>query len=371
MYRCRFCTIDWPSRQSFNAHCRWCDAYKQHKQNLSSASGTSLRQAVPKAQPDQATSPPIPSGLLPHTNDPFAPFRDFLQGLGVQPPSAGETNETPQQKRRRLLQAAKSKAIDRSWGFTETLTGEMRAAARLAIERELRDEPLEEFSSQEVIELAEGVRDRVYASFWSRQKKETQRTQEAEESKRADQRNDDRKHKERKRRKAAFLNEAQRRVITFLKTHPLSPRERLQVLEETLTLLDETLTGNEPLPEAYAAIDAVLQARIADWDAGEAARETRQHEEWMEFAAVILGIIALGFMYVKVPEILLWLLNMLWPEPANNSGATDKPTGEAPCPPSDQQPPLRRIRRIRRPPQSPAPDPPSSPSNSNNANPSL
>jgi hypothetical protein len=289
----------------------------------------------------------------------------------VQPPGVGETQETPQQKRRRLLQAAKSKAIDRSWGFTGTLTAEMRAAARIVIERELRDEPLEEFSSQEVIELAEGLRDRVYASFWSRQKKETQRTQEAEERKRASQRDDDRKQNERTKKKAAFLNEAQRRVITFLKTHALSPRERLQVMEETLTLLDDTLSGDEPFPQAYAAIDAILQARVAQWDAGEAAREARQHEEWMEIAAVILGIIALGFMYVKVPEILLWLLNILWPEPAKNSGASDKPTGEAPCPPSDQHTPLRRIRRIRRPPQSPPPEPPSSTSNPDSANPFL
>ena len=111
MHRCRFCQRDFPSRQSFNAHCRWCDAYKQHKHNQNSASGTSVRQ-VPKAQPDQATSPPMPSPLLPHTNDPFAPFRDILQGLGVPPPSAGETQETSQQKRRRLLQAAKNRAID-------------------------------------------------------------------------------------------------------------------------------------------------------------------------------------------------------------------------------------------------------------------
>lgn len=372
MHKCNFCQRDnFPSPQSFYAHCRWCDAYKQHKHNLSSASGTSLRQAVPKAQPAQVTSSPMPPLPLPHLNDPFAPFKDFCQGLGVLPPSAGETQETQQQKRRRLLQAAKSRAVDHYWPFTGIVTAEMRAAARLAIERELRDEPLEEFSPQEVIELAEGVRDRTYSSFWSRQKEETQRTQEAEERKRADQLDDDRKHTERKKRKAAFLNETLRRVVTFLKTRSLSPRQRLQVIEETLTLLDETLTGDEPLPEAYAAIDAVLQARVAEWDADEATREARQQEEWVEIAVVILGMIALGFMYVKVPEILLWLLNTLWPEPAKNSGATDKPTGEAPCHPSDQQPPLRRIRRIRRPPQSPAPEPPSSLSNPDSTNPFL
>ena len=101
--------------------------------------------------------------------------------------------------------------------------------------------------------------------------------------------------------------------------------------------------GGERLLEAYAIIDAILEVRVAQWDADEAAREARQQEEWMEIAAVILGIIAFGLMYVKVPEILLWLLNSIWPEPPRNSEATDKPTGEAACPPSDQHPPLRRI----------------------------
>lgn len=372
MHKCNFCQRDdFPSPQSFYAHCRWCDAYKQHKHNLKSALGTSIRQAVPKTQPAQVTSCSMPPLPLPHLNDPFAAFRDIWQDLGVSLPNASGTQETPQQRRRRLLEAAKSKAIDRSWGFTGTVTVEMRAAARLTIDRELRDEPLEEFSSQEVIELAEGVRDRVYASFWSRQKEETQRTQEAEERKRADQCDDDRKQKERTKKKAAFLNEAHRRVITFLKIHALSPRQRLQVMEEVLTQLDETLTGSESLSEAYSAIDAVLQARVAEWAADKAAREARQQEEWMEIGAAVLVLIGLGVMYFKAPEILLWLLNKLSPKQAESSEATGKPTGEAPCPPPDDQTPNRPVRRMRRHPQWAAPEPPSSPSNPESANPFL
>lgn len=372
MNTCNFCgRNDLSSPQSFYAHLKWCPKYPKREQKRKAASGTSLREAVPKGQPHPSISPPIPPLSLPHLNDPFAPFRDFLQGVGVSLPNTGGTQETPQQRRRRLLQAAKSKAIDRSWGFTGTVTAEMRAAARLAIERELRDEPLEEFSSQEVIELAEGVCDRVYSSFWSQQKKETQRTQEAEERKRAEQRDDDRKHTERTKKKIAFLDEARRRAAVLLKTRSLSLLQRIQVMEEILTQLDAALTGAEPLSEAYASIDAVLQARVADWDADEAAKEARQQEEWMEVAAVVLVCIALGFMYVKAPEILLWLLNILSPKHADSSGATGKPTGEAPCPPSDQQTPLRRVRRMRRHPQSPEPGPPSSPSNPDSANPFL
>lgn len=372
MHKCNFCQRDdFPSPQSFYAHSRWCDAYKQHKHNLKSALGTSLRQAVPKAQPAQVTSSPMQPLPLPHLNDPFAPFGDIWKGIGISLPNAGATQETSQQRRRRLLQAAKSKAIDRSWGFTGTVTAEMRAAARLAIERELRSEPLEEFTPQEVNELAEGIRDRGYFSFWRRQKKEAQRTQEAEERNRANQRDDDRKYNERTKKKAAFLNEAQRRVITVLKTHALSPRQRLQVMKEVITQLDDTLTGTESLSEGYASIDVVLQARIAEWDACEAAREARQQEEWWELGTAVVVIIALGSMYVKAPEILNWLLKTLWPEPTENSGATGKPTGEAPCPSSNEQTPPRPVRRMRRPPQSPAPETPSSPSNPESANPFL
>jgi len=370
MHKCNFCQRDdFPSPQSFYAHSRWCDAYRRHK--LERKAAASLRQAVPKAQPQQAMSVPIQPLSPPQPSDPMAPFMKALQGAGLLPSNVGRAQETPQQRLRRLLQAAKSHAVNHHWSSTGTVTAEMRAAARLAIDRELRSEPLDEFTPQEVYELAEGIRERVYTSLRHRQEKEARRTHEAEERKRAVQRDDDRKHTERKKRKAAFLNEALRRVVTFLKTHALSPRQRLQVMEEVLTQLDETLTGAESLSEAYASIDAILQARVAEWDAYEAAREARQQEEWIEIAAVILGLIALGFMYVKVPNILLWLLNILWPEPAKNHGTTDKPTGEAPCPPSNEQTPLRPVRRIRRPPQSPLPGSPLSPSSSDNPLPHL
>lgn len=369
MYTCRFCgRTDFSSRQSFNAHCRWCTAYRQHKQKRNPALGTSLRHAVPKGQPDQTTSPPIQP---PPLNDPFAPFKDFLQGVGMPPPNASGTQETPQQRRRRLLQTAKSRAVDQYSSFVVTVTTEMRTAARLAIDRELRDEPLEEFLPQEVNELAEGIRERVYTSFRHRQEKETRRTQEVEEHKRAAQRDDDRKHRERIKKKAAFLNEAQRRVITFLKTHALSPPRRLQVMEEVLTQLDEAFTGAEPPSEAYAAIDALLQARIVEWDVCAAAREAKQQEEWWELATVIVVVIVLGFMYIKSPEILQWLLKILSPEPAADSGSAQRPTTEPSHHASDEQIPRRPIRRMRRPPQSPAPEPPFPPSNPDSEYPFL
>ena len=361
MYTCNFCKReDFPSRQSFNAHCRWCAPYLQHKQEQKTASGTPLRQAVPQAQPHQATASLIPPNPLPHPNDPFAPFNKILQDLGVSRPDIGGPQETPQQQRRRVLQAAKRHARDHSWSFTGTVTTEMRAAATLAIEHELRNEPLEEWPVQEVNDLAGGIRDRIYNAFRRRQEKEAQRTRDADDRARADQRNDARTHIERRKKKAAYIDEAQRRLVTCFKTRALSPRQRFQALADVLAQLDEILTGAEPLSEAYAAIEAVLQARMAEWDAYEAAKEAKQQAEWWDLATVVGVVIVLGYLYVKAPEMLQWLLRILYPEPAEDSASTQTPTPEAPSHASDEHMPPRPIKRMRRPAQSPVPEPASS-----------
>jgi hypothetical protein len=347
MNTCNFCgRTDFPSPQSFYAHLKWCPKYPKDKQTRKAAS---LREAVPKAQPQMSVpvhplSPPPPS-------DPMTPFLKVLQGAGLLPSTAEEVQETPPQKRRRLLQAAKGRAIDNHWSFIVTVTAEMRAAAKLTIDRELRNEPLEELPPQEVDELVGGLRDRVYSAFRRRQEKESQRSHETEERKRAAQRDDERTHTACKKKKAALLKEAQRRIVTLVKTRSLSPLERLQVIEEVLTQLDETLSGAESLPEGYAFIDAVLQTRIADWEADDAAQAAKKQEDWIEIGAVVLIIIAGVFIYTKAPGILAWLLNWFSPKPADSAGDPDKPTEPAPSPPSGQTTPVRRIKRIRRRPQ--------------------
>ena len=298
----------------------------------------------------------------------MAPFLKALQSACVQSPQVEETQETLHQKRRRMLQTAKSHAVDHYWSFTGTVTAEMRAAARLASDRELRNEPLDEFTPQEVREHVEGIRDRVYTSIQRRQEKETRRAQEREDRKRADRLEHDRTQQERAKKKVAFLTEARRRAVVLFRTRSLSLLQRIHVMDEILTPLDAALTGDESLSEACASIEVVLQARLADWEAEDATKAAKQQEEWMEFAVVVLVIIAGGFTFVKAPGILLWLLNMFSPKPADSAGDPKKPT-EAPSPSSDQPTPVRRVIKIRRPPQSPGP--PQSPSTSDNPFPSL
>ena len=333
MHKCSFCQRDdFPSRQSFYAHLKWCDAYRQHK--LGQKATASLREAVPKAHPDQTTSPPTP---LPHMNDPFAPFIQALQGAGLRSPKTGEPQETAHQRIRRVLQAAKSHAIDHYWPLTRTITAEMRAEARLAIDRELRNEPLDEFTTQEMRELGEGIRERVYISIQRREEDQTRRAQEAEDRKRAEHLEHDRSQEECTKKKGAFLAEARRRAVVLLQTRSLSLAQRIHVMEQILTPLDAALTGDESMSEACASIDAVLQARVADWETEDAAKVAKQQEEWMEFAVVVLVIIAGGFTFVKAPGILLWLLNVFFPNPADSAEDAKKPSEEAASTTSDPE----------------------------------
>ena len=324
---------------------------------------------MPKAQPDQATSPPIPLTPPPQPNDPFPPFMNLLRGYGVPSPTSDGLQETPQQRRRRLLQDAKIRAVDHYWPVTGTVTPEMRASAKLTIDRELRNEPLEEWSPQEVIQLAEGIRDRLYSSFHRRQEKQARRTQEETARYRANQRNHDRKDTERTKRKAAYLDEAQRRAISFLKTRSLSPLKRLEALEEILSLLNEILTGDEPLTEAFETLDAILGARVTELNAQEAAKEAKQQREWQELATGVVAVLALWFTYAKGDEILHWLIKILSSMPAEGPGTTQNPTTKAAQKHSEEDPPRRPIRRMRQPPQSSSPESPSVPSEHSGDNP--
>jgi hypothetical protein len=108
--------------------------------------------------------------------------------------------------------------VDHHWSFTGTITPEMRAAAKLTIERELRKEPLEELSSQEVNKLAAGVRDRIYTSFLRQQEQEAEQTRDVKEPTRRDQRNEERRHQEWSKKKLTYLDEARRRAIIVLNT---------------------------------------------------------------------------------------------------------------------------------------------------------
>src|SRR5207249_10228484 len=121
-----------------------------------------------------------------------------------------------------------------------------------------------------------------------RQEKETRRAQEVEDRKRAGQLENNQKQQERTKKKYAFLTEARRRAVVLFQTRSLSLLQRIHAMDEILTPLDAALTGDESLSDAYASIEAELQARVADWETEDATKAAKQQVEWMEFAVVVL-----------------------------------------------------------------------------------
>jgi hypothetical protein len=362
MHTCQFCgRPDLASQQSVYAHLKHCDLYQQQKKKKNAALGTSLRQSLPKAHDNETKSSVVPPLLGPSSTDPFAQFMGMLHGAGFPSSKSIHVDETPLQQRRRLLQTAKSQVVDQYWGVPGTITAEMRAAAKLTIEHELRNEVLEEWAPEEVNEVAAGIRDRIYTSFLHQQEQNARRAQTVEERKSRAQVDALRKEIERAKKKTAFIDEGLRRIGAWLKMRSCAPLEQLVVLAEVRTQFDVAFTGAETLSEAQAAIDSVLKARIAEWDAAEARRAAKWQEEWSDLAVAVAGLIALGVMYLKAPELVLWILKVFWPDQTESPGPTDKPPTQAAGQPGDEATPSPPIRRVRRSPTSATPKPPPSP----------
>jgi hypothetical protein len=304
--KCKFCGRRFPCDQSLYAHFKHCKAYREHKPKKQTAC---LGQAVPKAA-SRGSPCSYPAWL--NTPDPMRSFQPFFEAMGVPPPPRAQ--ETPQERRRILLQSAKGYVVDRHpWLNGSAVTVQMRADAKLAIDHELRDERLEEFSAQEVTELAEGIRDRVYATFLRGQEQAARRTCEAEGRKQRDEADAHRKAQERTKKKAAYLEEAGRRTTALMKSRSLPLPERLRVREEVQIQLDAVLTGAESPADAYAAMEALLKARIAEWNIHDETVEAKRHEEWRDIALVMAGVATVAFLLVKAPQVLLWIMQVLSP----------------------------------------------------------
>ena len=180
------------------------------------------------------------------------------------------------------------------------------------------------------MDLAEGIRDRVYATFLREHEKAARRTSEAEARKQRDEVDEHCKAQERKKKKAAYLEEAGRQTAALIKSRSLPLSEQLNAREEIQIQLDAVLTGAESPVDAYAAIDALLKARVTEWNIHDETMEAKRHEEWRDIALVIAGVATVAFLLVKAPQVLLWILQILSPGRADQS-RDDQPSGTDPA----------------------------------------
>ena len=79
------------------------------------------------------------------------------------------------------MQEAKEAVIDQYWYSPFPITTQMKADARSHIDRELRNEPLEEWPLTERLDMAASLRDRMYIAAHRKTEKATKLTREGQE----------------------------------------------------------------------------------------------------------------------------------------------------------------------------------------------
>jgi hypothetical protein len=295
MVRCNFCKEDrFKSEQAVKAHMKTCERYLAEKAKKARAASGSLPQGA--AAPDLS-----------------APILDVVKPIPERPLKQ-EASSTPLQQRRTILQAVKSRVID--WHVTSLgqVTSSMRGHAKLMIEQTLARLPLEEIGVEEASEIAASVRDRLYASAFTRQEQagERQRVETAANKKKeletlgafllAD------------RRKTMFRQQASQHAHALCREKKIRGWAHVSVLADVESRLEVFLTGDEPILEAQAIVRSVVADRFAEAEAMLAAAKNTADEQWhreMEAAFVLAtgaGLVGLSLQY---PEQTLAFFNWL------------------------------------------------------------
>jgi hypothetical protein len=284
MATCNFCKEDeFQSEQGVKAHLKTCDRYLAEKAKKATAASGSMPQAA------------VAQNLS-------APSLDVAKAIQEQSPKQ-EPTPTPMRERRIILQAVKKRVID--WYVTSLgqVTSSMRGHAKLMIEQTLARLSLEDIGFEETCELAAGIRDRIYASAFTKQEREAER-----------QRVETAAHKKQEVemfgallradcRKTMFRQQANQHAEAFCQAKKITGWAYLSVLADVKSRLEVCLTGDEPILEAQAIVRSVLEDRFSEAEAMLAAAQATADEHWrreMEAALVLAtgaGLVGLSLWY--------------------------------------------------------------------------
>ncbi|MCG3776654.1 MAG: hypothetical protein JW395_3514 [Nitrospira sp.] len=345
---CRFCKQKFQSEQGVKAHMKWCAQYEIEKSKKLAALGTKPKAALtPVATLPGHAIPPVA------TTDFSAPLREFEQAMrdySTKQPAP----QTPQQRHRDIVQAAKTQVIDRDRTPVGQVTASMRGSAKLAIERELAPLPLEELPFEEVLEIAAAIRDGCYAPACTRQAREATRQRVEEE----------RRHKKEvealgawiraDRRKKILIQQASQQALASCGEKEITGWAKLSVVGDIESRLEALMTGDEPILEAQAIVRSVLEARFAEAKATLAAARVKATERWYEevAAALVLGaVVAAPLLAAWYPTqavaIFKWLEQTFGLKPRAEAVTPTPETAETspPAASAEARPPIKRRRK--------------------------
>lgn len=190
----------------------------------------------------------------------------------------------------------------------------MRGAAKIAIERELCTVALEELPPEELYELGASIRDTIYDPIFEAQSYEASRREEQKQAKRRKDREQIGVWRRACRRKETLINQASAQANAMCEAKQVVGLDRLSVLGDIHSQLNELLTGEEPVSEAHAIIQLVLDARFTELDAKLAAAQAKRDAKWreeMQGLLVLFGVIALPVLAMKYPEQVLPIISWI------------------------------------------------------------
>ena len=346
MAKCGFCHRRFRSEQAVKAHLKHCKRYEVRQSKKACALGTKPKAVITTLAPPPVQS--IPPIVAPDLSAPLREFEKAMSELSTKQ----HASQTPQQRRRKIVQAAKAQVIDPYRPSSGTVTASMCGSAKMLIERELASLPLEELPFEEDLEIAAAIRDGCYAPAFTRQAREAtrRRVEEARDHKkevetlgallRAD------------RRKKTLILQANHQADAYCQEKAIIGWDYLSVLSDVESRLEVFLTGDEPILEAQAIVRSVLEARYAEAGATLAAARAKATERWYEEVAAVLllgAVVAAPLLAAWYPTqtgaIFNWLEQTFGDRPGAEAATPTPETAETTPPAASAEARSHRTRR--------------------------
>lgn len=235
--RCSFCGRPFRNQQAVRAHLKACPYYRHLPKAVLPSTGS-----VP-GTPRVRSSTPVPD----LTREPLP------EAERPRPPASRSTPHAAdgvvrQFLRRAAIQAVKTAVLDSWWSLRHRVPAEIKAQALAAIERELSRLPTDELPRSELVTMAEGIRDRIYAPVLAAQ----QRAREEETRQQA-------QTLQRPLRMAAGARHATR----WLGQHPeLDGLTRIDLERRVRQALDRELDGSESDADVETRVEEILEEAL-------------------------------------------------------------------------------------------------------------
>jgi len=285
---CHFCHKNFRNRQAVRAHLRHCVAYRRRQSKPRPPRRRPPERSLPigRSLPIQADEPQVEL-------EPVDDTQPHVQDAQVRPPQTSaselgawlethekrrkeEAAEARKQRRRAIIQRVKDRVIGQWWSSRYAIPAETKAQALLELDRALMALAVDELPERELVQIAEGIRDRLYGPVTRAQdaarRLEQHRRQEVQvQARQAAEQRAREVHQEQQAEETRTLGKQRllRDALGLARqelddVEDLDPRDRQEILAGVQRELEAALTGSESKRDVEARVDEILDAELGD-----------------------------------------------------------------------------------------------------------